>query len=179
MKSKQKEDEFKLRIAGISLGNHKFSAVCDKEFFEISGITELQDGALHVDIEMEKNETMMNLFFHFKGNLIAPCDRCLDPVSFPMDFTEQLVVNFVSLVEEENQDDAVWMVNENEYELDVFHFVYETIRLALPIQIMHPDDEEGNSSCNSEILKQLEALTQKEEQEVDPRWSALKNIKLD
>ena len=179
MVSKQKEDEFKLRIAGISLGNHRFSIVCDREFFEIAGITELQEGALNLDIIMERKETMLDISFHFKGEVVVPCDRCLDPVSLPMDFKEHLIVKLVSFAEEDTEDEKIWIINENEYEIDIFHFVYEAIRLSLPIQIIHPDRADGSSTCNPEILKQLEELSQKEEEQSDPRWNALKDINFD
>jgi len=178
VKPTQKKEEFKLRIAGVSLGIHTFSIDCDKEFFEISEISELQDGLLNLQIEMEKTETMLNLKFHFKGTVTAACDRCLDPVSIPMNFEEQLLVKLSQNIEEvENVDDNIWVINDNVYELDVFHFVYESIRLALPNKIVHPNDKEGNSTCNPEVLKKLETYSHKES-EIDPRWEGLKNIKL-
>lgn len=177
-KEKSKRDEFRLRIAGISLGNHKFSITCDELFFEISNISELQGGSLQLQIDMENQEKMLNLHFHIQGNVVAPCDRCLDPVEIPLEFTEQLIVKLVEQPDESLNEDNLWFIDENEYALDVFHFVYENIRLALPIKITHPDDEQGNSTCNPEILKILENLSLKESQ-IDPRWEALKQIKQD
>jgi uncharacterized protein len=179
VKPKQKMDEFKLRIAGVCLGTYTFSIDCDKEFFEISEISELQDGLLKLQIEMEKTETMLNLKFHFKGTVTAMCDRCLDPVTIPMNFKERLIVKLTQNMDEvEESDDNIWVINENEYELDIFHFVYEAIRLALPLKIVHPNDKMGNSTCNPEVLKKLEKYSHKES-EIDPRWEGLKNIKLD
>lgn len=182
MGTKQKRDNFKLRISGISLGSHKFSIACDKEFFETSGIEELQDGVINVEIDLEKDESMLHLFFQFKGEVVALCDRCLDPLSFEMDFEEEIVVKLVPFKVEEDmtEEDGIWLINENEYDLDVYHFVYESIRLAMPIQIMHPDRPDGTSTCNPEVLKRLEKLIPKENpKETDSRWDALKDIKLD
>jgi uncharacterized metal-binding protein YceD (DUF177 family) len=75
------------------------------------------------------------------------------------------------------EDDDIWMINENDSELDLFHFIYESILLALPQQIIHPDID-GKPSCNPEMIKILEDLSNKKP-ETDPRWEALKNIKLD
>lgn len=180
MKQKEKRDEFKIRISGVEIGRYSYSMVCDKEFFELSEISELQDGCLDLQVEMDKSEKMLDLKFHFKGEVTAPCDRCLDPVRIPMDFHEQLIVNLVPVVEENfENDENIWMVDENIYELDLFHFVYEAICLALPHKIVHPDDENGYSTCNPEVLEKLEALTQRGNQEMDERWAALKNLKLD
>lgn len=181
MKTKEKRDEYKIRIAGVEIGTYSYSMICDKAFFELSEISELEDGLLNLQIEMDKSEKMLDLKFRFAGKVVAPCDRCLDPVTIPMDFDEQLIVNLVPEVEEDfENDENIWMVDENIYELDLFHFIYETIRLALPHRIVHPDDENGNSTCNPEVLKKLESLKQTEKpQEIDERWAALKDLKLD
>ena len=181
MKTKEKRDDYKIRIAGVEIGTYSYSMVCDKAFFELSEISEVEDGLLNLQIEMDKSEKMLDLKFHFVGEVVAPCDRCLDPVTIPMDFDEQLIVNLVPEVEEDfENDENIWMVDENIYELDLFHFIYETIRLALPHRIVHPDDENGNSTCNPEVLKKLESLSQSEKpQEIDERWAALKDLKLD
>jgi len=181
MKTKEKRDDYKIRIAGVEIGTYSYSMICDKAFFELSEISELEDGLLNLQIEMDKSEKMLDLKFHFAGKVVAPCDRCLDPVTIPMDFDEQLIVNLVPEVEEDfENDENIWMVDENIYELDLFHFIYETIRLALPHRIVHPDDENGNSTCNPEVLKKLESLKQTEKpQEIDERWAALKDLKLD
>ena len=74
------------------------------------------------------------------------------------------------------------MMDENTYEIDLFHFVYESIVLALPIRIVHEDDADGNPTCDPEVMKRLEEMNaenSEEEQGTDPRWDALKNIKLD
>lgn len=176
VQEKQKRDEFKLRIAGISIGNHQFSISCDKTFFELANISELQDGLIHLQIDMENQGKMLILNFHFQGNVISPCDRCLDDVEVPIHFTENLIVKLVEFPDEEKKEDNLWFIDENEYKLDVFHFVYESIQLTLPIQIMHPNDKNGLSTCNPKVLEILENLTIKE-QNIDPRWEVLKQLK--
>ncbi|MDL2296332.1 DUF177 domain-containing protein [Bacteroidales bacterium OttesenSCG-928-B11] len=142
-------------------------------------IATLEEGLLKLEIEMIRNETMIDLFFHFSGNVTTSCHRCLDPYTFDLEIEEQLMVKLVPFVEDAFDNDEMWVVNENEYELDVFHFVYETIMLSLPMQITHPDNPDGTSSCNPDALERLEKLSQKEETEHDPRWDALRDIKQD
>ena len=158
---------------------HSFSIDCDNRFFELAEIPDLQEGDVKLQIEMEVSEKMITLDFQFNGYVMLPCDRCLEPVRVNLDFDEHLLVKLVPQVEEMQQEDDMWVVNENEYELDVFHFVYESIMLALPIQVLHPDDENGNSTCNPEILKIMNEHSKKtkKEDEIDPRWEALKKLK--
>jgi len=179
VKSNPKREEFKLRISGVEIGKHSYSIDCDNTFFELAEIPDLQEGLVKLQIEMEIFEKMITLDFHFKGNVTLPCDRCLEPVDVNLDFTDHIIVKLIPYLEEKEEEDNLWMINENDYELDLFHYVYESISLALPTQILHPDDENGNSTCDPEILKKLDELTSRENDsdEIDPRWEALKNIK--
>lgn len=185
VKTQDKRSEFKLRLAGVASGKHTFSIICDKSFFEINEISELLDGSINLQINMDKSEKMLNLEFVFKGNVVVECARCLDPVTFDLNFTDHLLVNLLPDFSEqfESEDDQVWMINEKEFELDIYQFVYESIILALPSQIIHPDDKKGKSTCNPEFLKKLAQYSVEEkqmpEEEIDPRWEALKNLKFE
>lgn len=182
MEEKQIRDQFKLRLSGVEDGTRCFSINCDKAFFELAEISEVRDGALDLRIEMTKTEKLVTVLCQFNGYVVAPCDRCLLPVRLPMDFEQRLIVKLVPNTgdEPESEDDDIWVLDENTYELDLFQFVYESIFLALPIRIVHEDDENGNSTCDPAVLAKLEELSQKEEEkETDPRWDALKNLKLD
>ena len=177
----QKREEFKLRLAGVAIGKYSFSILCDKMFFDIADISNITNGMLHLQIDMEKTEKMLNLRFHFKGEITVLCDRCLAPLSLEMDFINPLIVNLVPEVEPDyDNSDDIWMIQENDYELDVFHFVYESVVLALPNKIVHPDDENGNSTCDPEVIKLLQYYTEKKTiNEIDPRWETLTKLKLD
>ena len=184
MEERQLRSQFKIRISGVELGKHCFSVDCDKEFFDLAGIEQLMDGHLVLRIEMEKSEKMVDFHFHFEGDVVAECDRCLAPVTLPMNFDERLLVKLVSenYHSEEEQEDDIWMMDENTYEIDLFHFVYESIVLALPIRIVHEDDADGKPTCDPEVMRRLDEMNTENtenEQETDPRWDALKNIKLD
>jgi uncharacterized metal-binding protein YceD (DUF177 family) len=52
----------------------------------------------------------------------------------------------------------------------------------LPIKRVHPLDKKGNSTCDKDVLNKLEEFITEEEKDeeenIDPRWDNLKNIKL-
>lgn len=183
MNEKQIRDNFRVRISGIELRKHCISISCNKEFFELAGIDAIKDGSVDLRIEMEKSEKMVDFYCHFVGDVYAECDRCLDLVKLPLDFEERLLVKLVSETSETQEvaDDDIWLMDENTYEVDLFHFAYESISLAIPLRIVHEDDENGNPTCNPEVMRKLEEMNSdnKNNQETDPRWDALKNIKLD
>lgn len=172
------KEEFVVRLSVIALGKHCYSIICNKSFFEISEMKELVDGEVKVQIEMEKGENMLNFLFHFCGNVEVACERCLDTFTLPLHFTEFLVVNLVPFVEADfDNSENVWQIQEKAHELDLFHFLYESIKLALPPQLAHLN----TSECNPEMLKKLAQLAPKKNEnndktETDPRWNALKNL---
>jgi len=179
-----RREDYVLRLSGVEVGSHKYTMICDKAFFELIGLSEIENGSIKVQIEMEKSATMLSLQFHFKGEITVLCDRCLDFLTLPLDFTDFLVVNLVSQIDETfENDDNIWQLHEKAYELDLTHFLYEAIELALPTQLIHPEDKNGDTTCNSEMLQKLAELAPKDEENVDiendPRWDVLKNLKLD
>ncbi len=184
LKAQDNRSDFKLRLAGVANGKHSFSIICDKSFFDSNELSDILDGSVHLQIQMDKSDKMLKLEFHYDGTLTAECARCLDPVAYPVHFDSTLLVNLVQEVEEDfENDDEIWVIQEKEFELDVYQYVYEAIVLSLPTQIIHPDDINGNSTCNPEFLKTLAKYSVDEttlkEKETDPRWDALKNMKFD
>lgn len=182
MDTKELQEQFKIRLSGVEEGTYCYSIKCNKEFFELAEISDVRDGDVDLQVEMKKTDKLVELNCHFEGLVTAPCDRCLLPVNIPLDFDERLIVKLVPVVEEgeNDDDDDIWVMDENTYELNIFHFVYESIFLALPHRIVHEDDENGNPTCDPEVMRKLEELeNESHEKETDPRWDALKNLKLD
>ena len=81
----------------------------------------------------------------------------------------RLIVKFGDDYEEES--DEVVVIPKTESRIDVSQYIYEYINLLLPIQRMHAEVED----CDPEIVKKINTHSKPE---VDPRWEALKNIKL-
>ena len=178
-----KRDDFVLRLSGVELGSHKYSMICNKSFFELTGLSEIEEGCINVLIEAEKSAKTMSLHFHFNGDVIVACDRCLEFFTLPLAFNDFLIIKFVSHIDEPlENDENIWQIHEKAYELDLTHFLYEAIKLALPTQLLHPEDENGNSTCNPDMLKRLDKLAPKTDgrpdTETDPRWDALKILEI-
>ncbi len=192
VKNQTEASKFKIRLSGVSVGTHCHSFVCTKSFFESSEIFDIDDALINVDVTMDKMERSASFSFHFHGNIMAKCDRCLEDLTFPIDFHTRLVVNFISTTDSQCDDESVWTLWEKAYDIDLYQYIYEAIVLELPSQFIHEDDEEGNSICSPEMLEMLskyavhiddveEENDEEEENEIeemDPRWEKLKNIKL-
>lgn len=165
--------EFKIPYTGLNLGKHEFQFEVTDKFFEFFDYEDLSNCKVDVKVELEKHTTMLQLAFTFKGTATAPCDRCGDDVQIKLKGEDHLIVKFGETSYTDQTDDIL-VLAPSEHEVDISHFVYEYILVSVPASHSHKDIKD----CDQEVIKKLNELSQhNEEEEIDPRWAALKNIK--
>ena len=164
-------------FAGLSQGIHQYDYFIDKDFFAELDYSLLTQSAVNVHLSLNKTETMLILDYELKGTVNLQCDRCTEYFDLPIEGKRRLFVKFGENTVEEN--DEVLILSEKEHEFDSTQYIYEFINLLVPMRHVHPDDENGNSTCNPEMLETIEKLTHKQPdpEEIDPRWEALKKLK--
>ena len=166
---KTSNKEFIIPIKGLSLGEHYYDFVVREAFFEQFAFQGIHHGELKLSLNIEKESGLMIFLFHFDGSLQLICDRCLDEYTQPLQDNFRLIVKYGEK-EEEISEELITIPFEESH-LDIEQYVYEFIQLMVPMKRVHPDDENGNTTCNIEMLKKLETF---EKIETDPRWDALK-----
>ncbi|MCF8367156.1 MAG: DUF177 domain-containing protein [Bacteroidales bacterium] len=164
---------FVIPFRGLKTEVHHFDFVVDNKFFDGIEYAEFEQGLVNISLDLIKQERMMIFEFELKGFVEVPCDRCLEPFNQNIEGRERLIVKFGEKYEE--QSDEVILIPESDYEFDISPYIYEYINLLLPMQRIHPDDENGNSLCDEDMLNRL--TPEYEEPETDPRWEALKKLK--
>jgi uncharacterized metal-binding protein YceD (DUF177 family) len=164
---------YTIPFVGLKLGQHLFDFALDKTFFESLPYSLVDDGKLVVKLNLEKKETMLIASFEVKGVVSAPCARCNEEMD--QKIKGDLTVYFV-LGEEESEDENLIVIPKESYEIDVQQSMYEMIMLALPARSAHKKNE-----CNEEMVQLIQKYTSNqvskdEENNIDPRWAALKNL---
>ncbi len=175
--------EFEIPYVGLKVGVHKFNYDIDAKFFKHFEDSPISDCKVSVKLEFEKKETFFALNFFIDGAVQTECDRCLVPFNKSIfgDFT--CYIKFAEDPSKMNGDDEVIFISRDETVIDVSQLVYEYINLCLPIQKLGCEKPGEEPQCNKEVLKYIKGLEKnaeagkKENEEVDPRWAALKNIK--
>ncbi len=157
----------------MSLGEHHYDFVVKDTFFEQFAFQDIHHGELKLSLDIEKESGLIILLFHFDGSLQLICDRCLDEYSQPLQDDFRLIVKYGG--KEEEVSEELITIPFEESHLDIGLYVYEFIQLMVPMKRIHPDDENGNTTCNIEMLKKLGTF---EKAEKDPRWDALKGLKI-
>lgn len=165
--------QFVIPFGGLKPGTHQFEFEIDDLFFEHFEYAEIKKGLVSVRIDLEKEENLLVLNFHFQGTLTVPCDRCFEFFTLPVEGDERLIVKFGSGYYEENEEVQVIPVGETQ--IDTSSFIYEYIHLLLPIRRIHPEDDSGESTCDKDVLSRLNAPAKPSAP--DPRWEVLNKLR--
>jgi uncharacterized metal-binding protein YceD (DUF177 family) len=156
-------------------GLHHFDFKVDDSFFESFEESEIEKGNVDIHVTLNKKPSILEFLFEVRGTVSVPCDRCLDQIEMDIRYEAPLYVKFGE--ESHEETDELYVLSEQETEIDLAQFIYEYVHLCLPYRRVHPDDEEGNSTCNKDMLKRLEELSVNDEkQDDDPRWNNLKDF---
>jgi len=170
--------QFTIPISGLKEGCYRFDFEIGSEFFDLFEGSEVKNGNLKVGLEVEKKPSHLDVDVAIEGTVEVSCDRCLEPFPQPVSSRNRLVVNFGEGGESDDPDEVTVPIDEKEY--DMAQYIYECVMLALPIQRLHPDDSEGNSTCDPVMLEKLseyEVFFDEDNDNDDPRWDVLKNLK--
>ena len=164
---------YTIPFVGLKLGQHLFDFALDKSFFESLPYSLVDEGKLVVKLNLEKKETMLVASFEVKGFVSVACARCNEEMS--QKIKGDLTVYYV-FGDEESEDENLIVIPKESYEIDVQQSMYEMIMLALPARSAHKKNE-----CDEEMVKLIEQYQSKpdskeEENNIDPRWAALKNL---
>jgi uncharacterized metal-binding protein YceD (DUF177 family) len=173
-KFEEMSGRYAIPLSGLKEGHHTIDFKIGKEFFEQFEESEVKEGSLIANIEMDKRSSHLDFVLRISGSVRICCDRCLEMFFQPVNCENRLIVKFGKSIEDIDPD--ILSVPADEHELDLQQHIYEFILLALPIKRVHPDDNNENSTCDPEMLKKLEELIVEEENENDPRWDELKKL---
>ena len=169
--------QYTIPFSGLKEGKHLFDFSADHRFFAGFEESEIEKGSVSIQIELEKRSTYLRLKFMLQGEVELICDRCLETYSQPIESTNLMLVKF-SETETDDGDEVIY-IHPGAHQVDVAKLIYEFIVLSIPIRHVHPDDDEGKSQCDPEMLQKLDEYKVTDLPEVDPidpRWNDLKKI---
>ncbi len=172
--------DYSIPFAGLKEGKHTFEYEISASFFKLFEQPLVEDGNIKANVELNKSSALLTLSFEVEGVVKSICDNCLETMTLNVANTAQMYIKFGE--EYDEPTDEIIVLPHEEHEVNVAQLIYEYICVSLPIRHVHPDDENGNATCNPEMLNQLdnylvEETTEEEQDEyIDPRWEALKNL---
>ena len=170
--------QYRIPFSGLAAGKHDFEFEINDKFFDCYEHSLVKKGNLTANVSLQKQETMLIVNFTIEGTITLNCDVCLNEFDAPVSFQERLIVKFVN-EEWDNETDEVIILNKADHELDIANLLYEYINVQVPFYAKCT--EQGvNITCDPEMIAKInteEEESNTEEEKIDPRWAALKNIK--
>ena len=171
--------EYRIPFKGLKTGKHDFRFEVDETFFNEFEYSLVKSAKFVVDLELEKQETLLILLFSINGNIYLDCDVCLANFPSEVNIEERQIVKFTGDEHLEDNTDEIIVLSRSDFEIDVSGLIYEYINLAMPY-VSRCGDEGNTKWCDKEMigkLNQLSSENREESNNADPRWEALKNIK--
>jgi len=170
-------EAYVIKFVGLKQGKHRFEYKITDEFFDFFEYDDFNTAEVNMTILLNKKANMLEFSFTAKGNINLNCDVSTEAFDQPVQNTFELVVKFGDEYNDDNED--LLILPWSDYELNIAHYIYETIVLAIPQKRIHPGVEDG--TLDSEILDKLDELQPKAEEDkneddIDPRWEDLKKL---
>lgn len=168
------KNQFEIPFVGLKIGIHNFEFKIDKTFFEAMPYSIVNDGDIKVWMELEKKETMLIADFEFFGTVKMECARCTEEMDVEVE--GELTIYF-TFGNEDTEDENIFVIPHESYQIDVKQSIYEMITMSIPFHPSHEEDE-----CDEEMVKLIEKFQNQPKEEnknddnIDPRWSVLKNL---
>ncbi len=171
---------YSVHFKGLKVGKHTFNFEIDNKFFEAFEEGEIKHGKVNVDVTLNRQSLMLDLFISIEGLVEVTCDRCLEDFELPISYEGSLYVKFGETRSDEGEE--IIILSNDDSEINIAQYIYESICLSLPIQRYH-GMKGTKSKCNKQMLDKLKSLLVKESkketsEDIDPRWNKLKDIEL-
>ncbi len=172
-------DLYKVNLKSLSDGEHVFEYDLEDDYFADID-SDVKRGSVGARVVCVKRGDLHQLQISLDGYVVVQCDRCLDDVEYDVVSDRALVVKFGA--EHLEESDEILIIPEREGVLDLHWLLYEDIVLSLPLQRFHVEGE-----CSEDMMRLYGDLAtdvepeadgiERDEEGVDQRWAALKQLK--
>lgn len=168
----------RIALRGLKEGSHLFDFKIDSKFFASFEKSEIHEAELTATVSVLRHSSHIEMKIVIEGCVSLTCDRCLELYSQPISTDDSIIIKFGDHWEEVDDEVIVIPQGENEFVLD--QLFYEFAHLGLPLKKVHPDDENGRSTCNPEMLDKLKQYMVKDSKSRNEpyveEFAKLKNI---
>ncbi|CAI8278789.1 MAG: Uncharacterised protein [Cryomorphaceae bacterium] len=170
-------NDFKIKLGAINGGENYFLFEIKDQFFEEFILSDVEHANIKATAFLDKEGDRLGLTLTIDGKINKLlCDICTDEIS--VDITAMTKVIIKTTDEDLVSTDEIFYVKTSENAIDLKQLIFELIILNLPKKRQHAFNEDGSSKCNKEMIDLVNKYTVTEEKSSDPRWDALKKLKI-
>lgn len=176
--------KYDIAFSGLKNGKHSFEFEIDKKFFDLfEADVEFETPKILAKILLDKHSTFLDFTIDVEGSVDLYCDISGGIFTYPIDNEIKVLVKFGESYDDSN--DEVITIPMSDYEFNVSQLIYEATLLSIPMKKISPEVE--NHPEYKELLEKyspvfeedldLDQFSEEEDEEIDPRWAALKKLK--
>ena len=170
-------NDFTIKLGSLTNGINSFSFDIKDKFFEAFTLSDVEHADIIATALLDKDGDKIGLKLTIDGKINNQlCDICTEEIS--IDITAEADVVLKITDEDLHSTDEIFYIKKSENSLNLKQLIFEIIILNLPNKRQHSFDEEGNSTCNQKMVDLVKKYTEAEEKSSDPRWDALKDLKI-
>ena len=163
--------KYRIDFPGLAPGVHTFEYHVGQELFDHFGYQDnWTDARIEVKVILTKRDSVMELSIESQGDILVPCDMTGEEFRLPVKGAQHLLIKQGDAPGE--QDDIVTIPWEDS-SINIGQYIYETTVLSIPQKRSPPDYLSGKMKAPA----MQSAAEEKKEEEIDPRWAKLKDIK--
>ena len=167
--------KYKIKLNGLKDGSY-INSFRIREFFETLNSSEIKLVDIDIDTMLKVENRRYNLEIKSNGMVIdIPCDICTEKINIPISSKINYIIK--KGIEKDLEDENVIFVDEKDKELILDSILYEMIVLAFPTKRQHQLNAINDEECNKEMVNLINKYSVKENNNIDPRWEALKKLK--
>lgn len=153
-KKESKKNKYTITVSGLDIGLHTYKFNLDDGFLSDFQHPDVFGGNVKAQVELNKKTDVIEAVIEIFGTLQVECDRCLDLFDLPVENSETIIYTIGKQPNYENEE--VTILPKEQSEIDFSQLLYEISVTQIPISKTHPDDANGKSTCNAEMLRILE-----------------------
>ena len=168
---------YKIKLGSITTGKNSFSFEIKDQFFEAFTLSDVEHAEIIATALLDKDGEKLALTLTIDGKINKLlCDICTEEIS--INITAEINVLIKITDEDLMSTDQILYIKNSDNSIDLKQLIFELIILNLPKKRQHSLNKQGEIMCNQEMVDLIKRYTIKQEKSSDPRWDALKGLKL-
>lgn len=165
---------YEIPFLGLKIGIHHYELELKDAFFKAFEHSQIERANLTATVKLDKQSSMMVADFHLTGTVGAICDRCGTDFDLSVEHSDRLIVKFGDVTG--TTDEEILVLGTEVHKLELHQYLYEYAHLAVPSKTVHPDIEDCDQNAIA-LLENLRPGEDDDDDDIDPRWEALKGLK--
>ena len=170
-------NEYKIKLGSITNGKNSFSFEIKDQFFDAFTLSDVEHAEIIATALVNQDGDKLALTLQIDGTINKLlCDICAEEISISSKAVANLIITKTD--EDLTSTDEILYIKNSDNSIDLKQLIFELIILNLPRKRQHPLNKKGEVTCDKKMVSLVEKYTVKEEKSSDPRWDALKDLKL-